>query len=296
MRGGIARVGLLLAAAAAIALMAWSGASAVSTPAAAANRRAAEATAKRLLEETPLPVGAQETSADESALSVLSGPGLSPARTPQLVQAHRFWRLSGAPEQAISWIEAHPPAGARMFERGASAKGGTTTSWEAAFSFGQPTRVLCTVWLSVLAARAKEGGTALRADAIVIWTRPRPAAERIPAGVKIVSVRVRDLRRRISFAQDVSGRGRVREIVALVEGLLRPQGGAPPSCPVDDGRDAVVSLAFRRSAGAPPAARVRISANGCGSIELWRGRRVQPPLEGALQALKGLRKVLKRTL
>lgn len=249
----------------------------------------------RLLAEAPLPAGAQQESSDESALSVLGGPGTSLQPTPQLVQAHRFWRVSGAPEQVISWIEAHPPAGSWTVERGSSARGSETTSWEVVFSFGKRTPVLSTVWLSVLAAAAREGGTALRVDASVVWTRPRPASEHIPGGVKVVSVRVRDPRRRISFSESLSDPAQVRKVVALIEGLLRPEGGAA-SCPSENGDEAVVWLAFRARAGAPPVARVKIDTNGCGSVEFWRGRRIQPPLGYAFEALKGLRRVLHRKL
>lgn len=280
---------------AAIALLLASASAASTSPTATSNRRAAEATAMRLLEEAPLPDGAQQESSDESILSVLGGPGTSLQRTPQLVQAHRFWRVSGAPEQVISWIEAHPPARFRTVEHGSSATGGEPTSWDVIFSLGKRTPVLSTVWLSMLAAAAKGGGTAVRVDASVVWTRLRPASERIPTSVKVVSVRVRDLRRRIFFSENLSDPAKVRKIVAMIEGLLRPEGGAA-SCPAADGRDPVVWLAFRDSAAAPPLARAKIDTNACSSVQFWRGRRIQPPLGYAFEALKALHKVLKRTL
>jgi hypothetical protein len=292
---------LLIAAIAAGAVALIAGAVAIGAPdrtpapSEASHRLAAEMRAAQLMREVPLPTGVEEVGSDESALSLLSGPEASLQRTPQLVAIHRFWRVPGEPQTAIAWIERHPPAGSSLIERGSGGRRGSTTTWGATFSFPAARSVLLTVWLTVLVADAKGGGTAMRADAQVEWTRPRPSSERIPADASLVTVTVKDRRHRVSFVENVKARAAVEAIVALIEGLQRP-GESTSSCPADSGNDPTIELAFRTTPGAPPLVRVHIDDNGCGSVSFWRGAREQPLLGEASEATQKLQKLLARRL
>ena len=135
--------------------------------------------AERLLSALRLPEGAREVSSDPATGSLLSGDARSHgART--LLDVHHFWRVPAEPQAVIAWLEAHPPAGSS-----ASGHGETTgprgASWEAGFAFNpRKPRVISREDLVVQTAAAEGGGTALRADAHVIWNQPRPAASTFP--------------------------------------------------------------------------------------------------------------------
>jgi hypothetical protein len=263
------------------------------------NQLYAQMTAQRLLEEVPLPEGAVATSSNESFNHELGGPESTPV-TSQLVQADAFWRVPGQPEQAIQLVEQHPPQGAKLMSSGTSGTAGQTTSWGATFSFIDTSGSLSTVWLSVGVAQAAGGGTALQADALVVWTRPRPPAEHIPAGVRIVKIRATDRRRHISLAMSVTNPARVRAIVATIEALQRPpQGGTCAGGAMMDGKqlEPVIDLAFATASDRRPVVRVKVDENaGCGgSVAFWAGERPQSNLGPSQQARVALHEILRRT-
>lgn len=283
-------------------------------PSRRANVQLAEHTARRLLEEVPLPEGARTAGSDESVLGNLQGPAAWPA-TPQLVGKHRFWRVAGQPQAVISSIEDHPPAGSTITTHGSSGKSAgppprslhgralgrwvrqhtVTTSWDATFAFNAQRERLAMVWLSVTVAAAKGGGSEIRADALVVWRRPRPAAEHIPRSVREITLQVNDPRRHLRFTRQVGSPRKVRAIVAVIEGLQQPEAGAR-SCPVENGKAPVIDLLFRERKGGPPLVRVHIDGNGCGSVAFHRGTRQQPALGEAWEAIKQLHRVLGRTV
>jgi hypothetical protein len=264
------------------------------------NQLYAQTTAQRLLEEVPLPEGAVAASSNESFNHELGGPESTPV-TSQLVQAHAFWRVPGQPKQVIQSIEQHPPQGAQLMSRGSSGTAGQTTSWGATFSFADTSGRLATVWLSVGVAQAAGGGTALQADALVVWARPRPPAEHVPAGVRIVKIRATDLRRHISLVMSIGSPAEIRAIVAAIEALQRPpQGGTCAGGAMTDGKrlEPVIDLAFATASGRPPIVRVKVDENtGCGgSVAFWAGERPAPDLGPPQQARVALHEILRRTL
>lgn len=296
-----------------------------------ANVRLARRMAVGLLEEVPLPAGARRVSEDESVHSNLGGaegPGAP-------VDMHRFWRVEGAPEAVIDWVDAHPPAGSKIVRRGTIGKaislpsrplggkavpahvGGqgqtaegrprvhtVTTWWETTFAFPPVKERLARVRLSVSVAAAKRGGSEMRADALVVWRKPRTASERIPEGVGEVSVNVSDPRRHIDFARQITSAPVVKAIVGVIEALQRPEGAENAhlvaSCPALSGKAAaVIDLRFRRSANALPLVRVRIKDEdeGCGGrVVFYRGGRRQPVLGEVREAVRQLHGILGRQL
>jgi hypothetical protein len=281
-----------------------------------ANRRAARPAAEGLLAALVLPAGATPATADESREGLLSGPLLRVA-TPDLVDVHRFWRLSGRPCKAMSWIDRHPPANSTRTVSAGPAPDAcqpeaqrplppaiaeevptppvAPSSWGAQFSFpAQPGR-FSAVGLVVQVAAAKDGGTALRVDAQVVWTLPRPATERIPAGTERVLLKVDEPRGRVHFTHSIEDVATIARIVAIVEGLERSQPGTS-NCPLDDGKAAVIELSFEHSGAGKPLARVVIDENGCASVDVRIDGRPEPELSGAYEARKALEALLGRRL
>jgi hypothetical protein len=264
----------------------------------APNMLFARATAKRLLEVTPLPDGARVVSVDESVRSVLGGPEFVGATTQQ-VDPHRFWRVPGEPATVIAWIEHHPPNGSRLTVSGSSGVRGVTASWTAGFSF-QPEPGLPSVTLEVEIAAAKDGGTATRADAVVVWTLPRPAAEHIPPGIHAVTLRATDGRRHISFKTDITSPSKIHAIIAAIEALERPPAGEICSgADISPGKqlEPIIELAFRKAQSAAAVVNVTINENAScgGSAFFWAGAHKQPELE-TTGARLALHRIIGRTL
>jgi hypothetical protein len=243
--------------------------------------------ANRILGTLTLPAGATSSPVDPSG-SRLTKPATYPV-TPTLVDLHQFWTVPGAPGDVLSWIEAHPPAGAKLMMTGAATRG-TTSEW-AGFSFlaprggGAPSELLL---ITVTAARG--GGTALRADGQVIWERLRPAWERIPAGARTVAVSERGLNGHRSGRWTVTEPGRVKRAASLLDRLPAAQPGAV-ACPVDWGP--YVTLVFAAGWGERIATAV-VDGSGCLGVKVWirgheaPGLRAKPELLGQLSSALGI--------
>ena len=265
---------------------------ATGTSRARAPDRRAHPDARRILASLRLPPGATEVSADPSSARVLGAPPARPL-VPRLVDLHEFWRVPGEPAQVLTWIEAHAPRGAHQDMGGASSpeaggSGATTigTAW-AGFGFADIPRALGDRELIVTVARARGGGTALRADAQSAPVAHRTTAERIPAGITAIAISERRLSGTSAPAGTVTKLARVRRIVALVNALpLGPSG--PIACPADMGP--FVTLSFS-SAGRPVATAVA-DGSGCGFVSLSIRDRREPILAGGAGLLRKLSSLL----
>jgi hypothetical protein len=222
----------------------------------------AEAEAQRLLGELALPEGAARVNSEQG----LVGPESRPA-TRQLVDADRYWHLPGEPSAVIAWIEAHPPGGARLFEHGEASGPGGVTKWFGAFSFPvEDPDALSSEELAFQAIPAEGGGTALRADAQVIWIVPRPSSEHIPAGVSAISVRATaSVPTPVSVSQTISEPAAVQKVIAMVEGL-KPPGGAATLCPI---HLPGFELEFLEAGQPEPVVTLITKPEGCDIVEFW---------------------------
>lgn len=251
----------------------------------AANRRAARSTARSLLGKLSLPADARRLPTDPASANALASaprPG-----SPQLVDLHRYWLLPQRPQAVIEWVEGHRPVGSHLQGHGHGSP--VLASWT--FAYPAKPGQLTTAWLVVQVAAAKQGGTAIRADGEAVWVKPRPASERIPAGVKAVTITARDRARHISLQRTLTNHGPVNRIIALVESLPLAQGDSY-HCPADTSRRPIIQMLLRRTATSPPLARLRINDNGCGSVTLRIRGHAQPPLGGAEEATEALRALL----
>lgn len=255
----------------------------------ARNEQVARGDARRLLARAVLPPGATPTNVDPAPGATLRSPAFSTA-TPARVDVHRFWRTAGAPKDAIDWIEAHPPAGSTgVFSTGVSALHGVPYAWSVAFSFAPVPNVLVSRTVDVVATAASGGGTGLRADAEVVWSVARPRWERIPAGVRLVTITDRNVGGPVSATRTVTSRRKVGRIVGLIDRLPRLQPGFF-SCPAE--RGPLVDLTFRDSAGSPAVAVASADGSGCGVVTLRIRGRTAPALSGAPGLIKALDRLL----
>lgn len=257
------------------------------TEAEAAHKAAAEAVARELPGELPLPEGAVQVNTEPG----LEGPAFRPA-TPQLVDAERYWQVPGEPRAVITWIEAHVPAGAKLSTKGDSS-GPRGMTWFASFSFTteQP-YVISSEDLVFEATAVEGGGAALRADGQVVWALPRAASEHIPAGVSAISVRATASEPSpISVSQTITDAASVQRVIALIEGL-RPPGEGFRLCPIDLPGSLMLELGFLGATQEEPVAKVVVKTGGCGSIALWVHGQFEGYLEGARSVAEAIETLL----
>jgi hypothetical protein len=242
---------------------------------------AARRIAPSILEKVRLPRGAIRARTDPSG-GALARPAVDPV-TPNLVDLHRFWRVPGDAGQVFTWIEAHPPPGSKRTMTVTAVGGARVRS--VGFSFvppswgGAPSETLL-----VTVAAARGGGSALRADAQVVWLRRRPATERIPAGVRSITVSEPGLHGQPSGRWTVADAARVRRAVSLIDGLPAAQPGVV-ACPNDTGR--YITLAFGSRTGADLATAV-VDGSGCLGVSLSIRGRQQHGLQGYPALVKQL--------
>ena len=254
----------------------------------AANERHAHTAAARMMAALNLPPGAIPTRVDPLGSALLSRPPAAPA-TPTLVDRHAFWRVPGRPSAVLAWIEAHPPAGSKHDMSGASARpGGVTATWDG-YGFGPLAGILSYRELTVEVAQATSGGTALRADAEVVWVVVRSSAERVPDSVKTIGITSHRLGKPPSATYTVTSSVQVHKIVAFVNRLPLAQPGVR-ACPADLGP--LVQLDFRGAASATPIAIATADGSGCGLVTLRLRGRTEPPLTGGPHLIAWLESVL----
>jgi hypothetical protein len=256
-----------------------------------ANRRSAYREAPRLLAAIRLPAGAVPALRDPSASRLLASPPIRPGAT-NLVDVHRSWIVPGDPASVLSWFDGHAPARSR-----ASASGeldtpqGVAIAWRG-FLFGPATSSFSDRELIVTVARGSPGGTAVRADAQVVWVTARPSWERVPANARVVTITVDEPGGRSSRTLTVTG-APVRRIIKLVNALGAAQPGAI-NCPAD--RGPLVSLVFRHAKSGPALATVVADGSGCGGVSFELGQRPAPPLTGGPGLVKQLQRQLHTSL
>ncbi len=222
----------------------------------------------------------------------LSAPGEGPPDAPDVATATRWWRAPGRPQAVLAWVRAHLPSGFTLagtgtgtYRPGPSAAA-LSESWTDQFALPAVPGVLTERWLVVLAV--PDGGqTAIRADAQVVWLPARPAAERIPADARAVTVtpvfgdQAGKARERLDRAVTVTDPAKVAGVAALIDGLDRfPPGVA--NCPADFG--AAIRLTFLASPHGRVVAVVVAGYAGCGVVSVTIRGRSMPALSDYTQS------------
>ncbi len=275
-------------------------ATAGSRPTVASNRALAQSLAGTLIGEVPLPAGATEVSSDPEPSS--SNPWLGSSEdvplSPLVVDVVRFWRVPGDPKSVMDRIAAHPPSGFTRSGNESGSGGGGVRLWGVHFGASIPgpiSRRIAQEELTIATTAADGGGTALRADAQVVWMIPRPASETIPAGVGSVLVSVDHHGGGAVKEALVTAPGKVARLVSYVDSrqLVQP---SLLGCPAIGPSTRVLDLRFLGSAGTRAAPLARVVEDGCDGLTFSvRGRREHPLAEdylvGALLHQLGVRPV-----
>jgi hypothetical protein len=250
-------------------------------------RSSARIAAQRVLAKLQLPSGAMRSQADPSA-SELATPVSRPG-TPDLVDLHSFWRVPDDQFSVLEWIRDHPPAGSKLREQGTSGRNGSIDSQWVGFSFvGFPTEWLSETLLVTVAA-ARGGGTAVRADAQVVWLLKRAASERIPARARAVIASERTAFRR-QGPWSVADVARVKRAVSVIDALPVVQPGWF-SCPGDNGPIATLTFTTAASGGRRLATAI-VDGGGCEAVQLWINGHWERALQGGPRLLDQLSSAL----
>jgi hypothetical protein len=231
-------------------------------PTSASNRSQAQTDASARLAALNLPPGAQRSGTEPAGGgSALANSAGTPA-TPNLVDDHAWWVIPGSPQSVVVYIGAHLPAGSTANLSGSGGSPQHVTV--AGFSWPAVTDVLSYRQLVVEAVSLPGGATGLRADAQVVWITPRPSAERIPAGVRRLTVSAHQFGKVVQAPFTVRSPRRLRRVIAVLDSLpLSPPGAY--NCPADFGLE--IRIAFYGRHGGPLAVSV-VDPGGCESVGL----------------------------
>ncbi len=252
---------------------------------------AAQADDASLLAELPLPPGSSESATEPAEDdSLLAHPAIGPPESPNAVDEHTWWLVPGAPAEALSYICAHLPVGTTRPETIGWSPGEPNVPDNEIAVFAPPGSPSTLV---IKAVQLPNGSTALRADAQVVWTTPRPASETIPSGAHLLRITVHDRNRSSRSPQNpsrlallerlprkITSSRQIHGIVALLNELQVVQPGRR-FCPLERGHSSV-ELTFYASPDVAPLAAAEIRPDACrGGVGLTIGGVPQPRLEGA---------------
>lgn len=272
------------------ALAAWS-APMRHRPSSASNKAAARSDARMLLSKLVLPAGStrlsSEPAGDHSVLAGTSHPG-----TPNLADAHGWWRVPGTVDDVIAFVKAHRPSGAGV--DGTAGGSGPGYSW-AGVTFNWPARrgVLSIRWLVIEVAPLADGSTGVRADGESVWVTPRPSAEQVPPANR-VRITVTRADRIVQGPIVVRSLRKVRRLSALLNALPAAQPFVA-KCPLDRGIRVVLDF-FSSSSSASPVAQATIVVGGCGGVALTLHGHPQPGLGASADLLHRVAAVIGRRL
>lgn len=247
-------------------------------PTSASNKHAAERDSVRLLQRLVLPSGAVrlagEPRGDGGFLRQADG---IPAGL--LVDRHSFWLVHEPLKRTMSFLTRHAPRGATLI--GTGRMGGPQIPANKSYTFSFPPLAgrIATRELEVALVALPRRRTGVRADGQGVWMVPRPASEKLPAGVRVVDVRTRKAHVRVT-----SG-AKVRRIVRLFDALPIVQPHSADHCPPDTIRRPPMTLRFLSARGALLARALvpgSFAVGACAPIEFWIGSHRQKPLAGHL--------------
>jgi len=274
--------------------------------AAAGNRASAAADVRALLGLALLPPGAARLPGEPAGAGTIDNEQPN-EQTPDLVDAHSWWRVALAPGAVVAYVKAHPPRGSSSSGNGYGSSrppgsgSSTVTSSYLTFTFPARPGVLDSRTLIVKTTAIAAGVTAVRVDAEDIWDVPRAASERIPAGVHEVDVTRALPGKPPSVSVHVAQASKVAAIVKLLDGLAVVQPGAL-ACPMIPAGAPTVTFTFRSKLGGAVLARASQlalameAATPCDPLTLRIGGHQQTPLLAGSGFLTAVGKLLGRRL
>jgi hypothetical protein len=181
-----------------------------------------------------------------------------------------YWRGAGRPVTLLTWEKAHISG---RYSRLDVIVG--PPSWGTVYSLPAVPGVLAQRELNVQAYQAGGGMTVIKAEAMVSWVPPRPAAEMIPSSVRVVTIAASGPWRASPRPVTITSASVVRRLAALVNSLPAATESQDVPCPMGAG----FTLTFG-AAGSPEAA-VASGPAECGVVHLaldgTDGPDLQPP-------------------
>jgi hypothetical protein len=245
--------------------------------------------AHALLARVVLPVGAVRSAGPPQGAALIENrfPGLA---TTALADVHAYWRAPGPPRRVLAFIEAHTPHPTKGLAGSGGYRGGPTF-FSLQFEFAPLPGVLDARWLVVKVIGLRDGTTAVRVDAEVVWVIPRPASEQIPADVGEIDVTRGHPGQPPAVSLTVTNPATITRIVALINSLptVQPYALSCPSWPADA---PLVTLTFRTTPGGKVVAQASELATatepttGCDPMNLTLfGKQQTPLLDGAAAIL-----------
>jgi hypothetical protein len=184
------------------------------------------------------------------------------------VDAVGYWRVRGGPKALLAWEKAHI---SRRYARQDMIVG--PTSWSTLYTLPAIPGVLPQRDMNVQVYDAGGGITVIMAAAMVSWQPPRPAAEVIPAGVRVVTIAASGPWRGSPGPVTITSAPVVRKLAALVNRLPVAVTGKNIPCAMGAG----FTLTFRGAGGKPVA--VASGPAECGVVHLALGGQAEPDLQ-----------------
>jgi hypothetical protein len=192
-----------------------------------------------------------------------------------LVDDVSFWLAPGRPRAILAWEQAHLPG---RFKPGDTTSGSRT--WDHEFSLPPVPGVLNARDLVVEVTGAVNGQTAIRVDAQVSWQPARPAAEKVPASARAVTItQLPSLDPHAKPPPDpvtITRLAVVRRLAALVNSLQLSTIGPAAPCPAPIGGG--IRLTFLAKSDGRPLAIAQGPA-ACGTVQVSVGGKRQPALQ-----------------
>jgi hypothetical protein len=241
-----------------------SGSTAGGTP-----EQQAAADARVILASFVVPPGAVRLAERPQALNGAPGMGIV-AATQQ--DAMGYWQVSGQPTVLLVWEKAHISRG---YSRQDVIIG--PPSWNTVYTLPPVPGVLPIREMNVQVYDAGGGKTVIMAEAMVAWTPPRPAAEVVPASVRVVTIAASGGWQGTQEPVTITSAPVVRRLAALVNSLpaaVAPGDNMSMACPMGAG----FTLTFRVSAGGGPVA-VADGPAECGTVHFTLNGSYQPDLQ-----------------
>jgi hypothetical protein len=237
--------------------------------------------ARQILDEVTLPAGFRAAAGEPAGDGGRLARPPSSEADPDLVDLSRFATGPGGARRVVAWFAHHVPRGTER-SGGELSSGPGGTAYAVEFSFPAVGQVLDTRRLVVEATGLADGRVGLRFDAQVTWLPAKPAGDRIPAGVTVLTVSLTNgpnPGQPGHPATTTTDPSVVAVVVAEIDALPVAGPGAR-SCPADYGQ--VLTLQFFDRAGGPAVAVVRADPAGCEGVEVLQdGRAVAPGLQGS---------------
>lgn len=232
------------------------------------SRTQASRLAERLVAHVALPPGSARFS---GPVPPVFGPGTGPS-PPETVMASRIWTSPASTGQVSFFASAHPVAGTRFLTAFSGSPGQPALGVDDLLTALPPG--IAQGIVDVAITPGNQGGSLVRVVAIVVWYPPRSPAERIPPGMRAVTVSVTNLtvKPRV-VVRTFTSPGIVDRLAALLNGMNASPSIAGRSCAAD-----LISyrLAFATAPGAPPSF---IATTGiCGTVATVAHGTLQPLL------------------